>query len=173
VGVFVVLFPLGHQAAGLDDPALGDYLAMLAREQGVRPDLLKRLALAGEISAYDLVVYHYGFKPARPSPLDMLSSMFLHGGLLHLLGNMLFLWIYGDNVEHRLGRLGFLAAYLGTGVAASLGDGLIRMGSSIPSVGASGAISGVLGLYFLWFPRNRVRVWIFLFPCSRTFCRSF
>jgi hypothetical protein len=77
---------------------------------------------------------------------------------------MLFLWIYGDNVEHRLGKLGYLLAYLGTGVAATLGDGVLRMGSGIPSVGASGAISGVLGLYFLWFPRNRGRVWIFLFP---------
>jgi tetratricopeptide (TPR) repeat protein len=67
-------------------------------------------------------------------------------------------------VEHRLGRIGYLAAYVGTGVAAAAGDGLLRWGSDVPSVGASGAISGVLGFYFLWFPRNRVRVWVFLFP---------
>jgi hypothetical protein len=77
---------------------------------------------------------------------------------------MLFLWIYGDNVEHRLGPLYYLVAYLGTGFAATMGDGLLRMGSAIPSVGASGAISGVLGLYFIWFPRNRVRLWVFFFP---------
>ena len=74
------------------------------------------------ISAYDAVVYRYGFKPAAPEPTDVLTSMFLHGGWLHLIGNMLFLWIYGDNVEHRLGPLGYLIAYLGTGVAAAFGD---------------------------------------------------
>jgi membrane associated rhomboid family serine protease len=90
--------------------------------------------------------------------------MFLHGGFMHLFGNMLFLWIYGDNVEQRLGRLRYLLYYLLTGVAATLFYSLFAPGSKIPLVGASGAISGVLGFYFLWFPHNRVRLWIFLFP---------
>jgi hypothetical protein len=77
---------------------------------------------------------------------------------------MLFLWIYGDNVEHRLGRLPFLFWYLVTGVAATLAFALFAGGSLVPLVGASGAISGVLGFYFLWFPRNTVRVFVFLFP---------
>jgi membrane associated rhomboid family serine protease len=162
VVVYVVLLPAGFQPADIDDPALRDYLQMIAKESGGSMRELGRMA--EQISVYDLIVYRHGFKPAEPSLFDMFTSMFLHGGLLHLLGNMLFLWIYGDNIEHRLGRWRFLLAYLATGIIASLGDGMIRMESGIPSVGASGAISGVLGLYFIWFPRNRVRVWIFLFP---------
>jgi hypothetical protein len=90
--------------------------------------------------------------------------MFLHASWLHLGGNMLFLWIFGDNVEHRLGRIGYLLAYLGCGVAATLFFALFAQGSKVPMLGASGAISGVLGFYFLWFPRNRVKVFVFLFP---------
>ncbi|MGD8377644.1 MAG: rhomboid family intramembrane serine protease [Acidobacteriota bacterium] len=162
VAVYLLLLPLAGQPADPADPAFRDYLQSIASERHLaRPQIA---ALAGQLSRYDLLVFEYGFKPARPSAVDVITSMFLHGGMLHLLGNMLFLWIYGDNVEHRLGRMGYLGAYLGTGAVACLGDGLLRMGSSMPSVGASGAISGILGLYFLWFPRNRVRVWIFLFP---------
>ena len=160
--VFIMLWPLTGQAPDRGDPALRAYIDTMVHEHGlfateVRPFL-------SHISAHDLFVFEHGFKPAAPAVLDLITSMFLHGGLLHLLGNMLFLWIYGDNVEHRLGKLGFLLAYLATGVAACVGDGVLRMGSAIPSVGASGAISGVLGFYFVWFPRNRVRVWVFLFP---------
>jgi membrane associated rhomboid family serine protease len=90
--------------------------------------------------------------------------MFLHGGFAHLFGNMLFLWIYGDNVEHRLGSASYLFWYLLTGASATLFHSLFDSGSRVPLVGASGAISGVLGFYFLWFPRNSVRVWVFLFP---------
>jgi membrane associated rhomboid family serine protease len=162
VVVYLALFPLSQQAPSLESPELLQYLQTIAEDRGLNLGQVRQLA--GQVSRYDLLVFRHGFRPAAPSGLDMLTSMFLHGGLLHLLGNMLFLWIYGDNVEHRLGRLGYLVTYLGTGAAAAIGDGLIRMGSNIPSVGASGAISGVLGLYFLWFPKNRVRVWIFLFP---------
>jgi membrane associated rhomboid family serine protease len=162
VAVTVVLLPAGWRPADPADPAFRDYLLAIAEERGLgRADLRE---IARGVSEYDLIVWEHGFQPARPSALDVLTSMFLHGGLLHLAGNMLFLWIYGDNVEGRLGRLGYLLAYLGTGAAAAMGDGVLRMGSAIPSVGASGAISGVLGLYFLWFPHNRVRVWVFLFP---------
>jgi membrane associated rhomboid family serine protease len=90
--------------------------------------------------------------------------MFLHGGFMHLFGNMLFLWIYGDNVEYRLGRWQYLLAYLFTGVAATLAFAVLAPGSLVPMVGASGAISGVLGFYFVWFPRNVVRVLLLLFP---------
>jgi len=157
--VFVLLWPLQHTPADPADPAARAYMVTLAEERGVRVQ---------EISAYDAVVFRHGFKPRFASPIDMLTAMFLHGGWMHLIGNMLFLWIYGDNVEHRLGRFGFLLAYLATGYAASMGDALLRSGSAIPSVGASGAISGVLGFYFIWFPRNRVRVWVFLFPLIMT-----
>jgi len=83
---------------------------------------------------------------------------------MHLLGNMLFLWIYGDNVEHRLGRAGYLLSYLATGIAATLGHWALNPGSPFPSVGASGAISGLLGFYFVFFPRNRVRILLPFFP---------
>jgi len=75
---------------------------------------------------------------------------------------MLFLWIYGDNVEHRLGTIRFLFWYLATGVAATLSHALFAMKSPLPMVGASGAISGVLGFYFVWFPRNRVKFLVLL-----------
>src|SRR4029077_16946169 len=115
------------------------------------------------ISAYDLVVFEWGFRPGSPRLVDLLTCMFLHAGFLHLFGNMLFLWIYGDNVEHRLGHVSYLFWYLATGVAATLFHMLGASGSQIPLVGASGAISGVLGFYFVWFPRNQVRL-LWLLP---------
>ena len=91
----------------------------------------------------------------------ILTSMFMHGGLMHLLGNMLYLWIFGDNVEDRLGHLRFLIFYLICGVVASLTHVLVNLSGEnalVPSLGASGAISGVLGAYWVLFPRSRVRV---------------
>ena len=161
VAVFLfVTLPLSAARPALDDPALAEYLRALG------PELSRRMALAAlqQVSAYDLVVFAYGFRPVDPDVLALFTSMFLHGGFMHLAGNMLFLWIYGDNVEHRLGPVRYLVAYLGTGILATLSHAVLDFGSVIPMVGASGAISGVLGFYFIWFPRNRVRLWIMLFP---------
>jgi membrane associated rhomboid family serine protease len=88
--------------------------------------------------------------------LSVLTAMFLHGGWLHLLGNMLFLFVFGNNVEDRLGRLRYLAFYLACGYAATYAFSLFFAGSSSPLVGASGAIAGVLGAYIVLFPRARV-----------------
>ncbi|MBA3950043.1 MAG: rhomboid family intramembrane serine protease [Acidobacteria bacterium] len=101
--------------------------------------------------------------PQIPYPIwsTLFTSMFLHGGWGHLGGNMLFLWVFGDNVEHRIGHLRFLVFYLATGVAAALAHIYFNPDSIIPTVGASGAISGVLGGYLLMFPRNRVYVLTF------------
>jgi membrane associated rhomboid family serine protease len=88
--------------------------------------------------------------------LPLLTSMFLHGGLLHLIGNMLYLWIFGDNVEDRVGHLRFLLFYLSAGLGAALCHAYLHPESTIPTVGASGAISGVLGGYLLLFPHARV-----------------
>ncbi len=88
--------------------------------------------------------------------LSVLTAMFLHGGWLHLLGNLLFLYVFGNNVEDRLGRLRYLAFYLGCGYAATYGFALFTPSSSTPLVGASGAIAGVLGAYLVLFPRARV-----------------
>jgi len=87
---------------------------------------------------------------------SILTSMFLHGGLGHLLGNMLYLWIFGDNVEDRLGRLRYLLFYLFCGWFATMAHAYTNRMSTVPSIGASGAIAGVLGAYFVMFPRARV-----------------
>ena len=101
--------------------------------------------------------------------LPLFTSMFLHGGILHLLGNMLFLWIFGDNVEGRLGHLRYLLFYIICGVAASVFHTLINPDSLIPTVGASGAIYGVLGAYWLCFPHSMVTVFYWIFILFGTF----
>ncbi|MGN7868240.1 rhomboid family intramembrane serine protease [Paracoccus sp. 22332] len=88
----------------------------------------------------------------------LLTHMFLHGGILHLAGNMLFLWIFGDNMEEQLGHVGFLAFYLTAGLAAAAAQTLAEPLSPIPMVGASGAIAGVMGGYLLLFPRAKVDI---------------
>lgn len=96
-------------------------------------------------------------EPFQKSPfLSVLTAMFLHGGWLHLLGNMLFLYVFGNNVEDRLGRLRYLGFYLLSGYAATYGFALFQAGSTQPLVGASGAIAGVLGAYLVLFPRAKV-----------------
>jgi len=94
-----------------------------------------------------------------PSPiwLTIFSSMFMHGGWMHILGNMLYLWIFGDNIEDNFGHAKFAVFYLICGVAASFSQIFVDPDSPIPSLGASGAIAGVLGAYLIMFPRNRVR----------------
>ena len=155
----LVSVPQMSQPADRQDPAYQDYLNVVGPSlpPGTSSSQLER-----QMSAYDLFVFHYGYRPSEPSLVTLFTSMFLHAGLMHLLGNMLFLWIYGDNVEHRLGGILFVVWYLATGAAATLFHAAFASGSPIPLVGASGAISGVLGFYFMWFPHNRVRVLLFL-----------
>jgi membrane associated rhomboid family serine protease len=98
-----------------------------------------------------------------PIVLTILTAMFLHASVLHLVGNILFLWIFGDNVEEVLGTLRYVLAYLGFGVAGSLAQIAASPNSLIPTLGASGAIAGVMGAYIIWFPHNRVRVLFFNF----------
>ena len=159
--VYLFSLWLSGAPADLNDPALAQYIGILVERL---PERLSQAELLQRVSAYDMVVFNYGFRPADPVPLALLTSMFLHSGFMHLAGNMLFLWIYGDNVEHRLGPARYLLAYIFTGVAATLFHTVFDADSQLPLVGASGAISGVLGFYFIWFPHNRVRLWIFLFP---------
>ena len=162
VAVFLfVNVPLGSRRADVSDPAFREYVEVVSREIG---DQVPVSQIVSQTSAYDLFSFEHGYRPARPQILDLLTCMFLHGGFIHLFGNMLFLWIYGDNVERRLGAVPFLVWYLATGAAATLSHGLVFASSQVPLVGASGAISGVLGFYFLWFPRNTVRMLVFLPP---------
>jgi membrane associated rhomboid family serine protease len=160
--VFVlVTLPQGSQPPAPGDPRVAEYVNTL--REALPPGVSLQQAL-DSVSDYDLTVFERGFKPGAPQVTDLFAAMFLHGGFMHLFGNMLFLWIYGDNVEYRLGRWRYLLWYLLTGVAATLFFSALSPRSMIPMVGASGAISGVLGFYFLWFPRNVVRVLLLLFP---------
>ena len=108
------------------------------------------------------VVHYYGVVPAAFSWADVLTSMFLHGGWLHFLGNMLYLWIFGDNVEDRLGHGPYLLFYLGCGALAAVAQVFVHPTSLIPMVGASGAIAGVMGAYFVLYPHSRVLAVIFI-----------
>ena len=104
---------------------------------------------------YSIPEIAQSFSPAEQI-LPFFSSMFLHGGWLHLIGNMWTLWIFGDNVEDRLGRGKYLAFYLASGVVAALMHIYTNLGSQMPTIGASGAIAGVMGAYFVLYPRSRV-----------------
>ncbi|MBO8127972.1 MAG: rhomboid family intramembrane serine protease [Peptococcaceae bacterium] len=86
----------------------------------------------------------------------MVTSMFIHGGLMHIIGNMLYLWVFGDNVEDVLGKARFVAFYLLAGIAGNIGHLLANPASTVPTIGASGAVAGVLGAYFITFPRSRI-----------------
>jgi membrane associated rhomboid family serine protease len=101
-------------------------------------------------------------RPTAPTWLTLFTSMFMHGGLLHLGGNMLFLWIFGNNVEDSMGPVKFILFYLLGGLAATAGQLLVGANSTVPNIGASGAIAAVLGGYILLFPRARVVTIIFI-----------
>jgi len=103
---------------------------------------------------------YLGFKMAF---YPMFTSMFLHGGLMHLLGNMLFLYVFGDNVEDYFGHVGYVIFYLFCGVGSSMVHVLFNWGSSLPAIGASGAISGVMGAYAVLYPRANVLMLFFVF----------
>jgi len=106
--------------------------------------------------AVDVFTLYYGLVPAAFSWVNVFTSMFLHGGFMHVAGNMLYLWIFGDNVEDRMGHGRFLVFYLLCGVAAALAQTVTAPESAIPMVGASGAIAGVMGAYFVLYPRSRI-----------------
>jgi membrane associated rhomboid family serine protease len=164
IGLNVVVFlfvslPLMSAQPDLNNPLLIDYLNAVGARGNIPVEMILR-----QVSAYDLFVFEFGYRPAVASLPTLFSAMFLHAGWMHLLGNMLFLYIFGDNVEHRLGRFKYLLTYLAAGVAAALFFALFAPNSQLPMIGASGAISGVLGLYFVWFPRNRVKTFVFFFP---------
>jgi len=101
-------------------------------------------------------LYVYGVVPATFSAPTLITSMFLHGSWSHVIGNMWYLWIFGDNVEDRVGHGRFIVFYLLCGIAAAMGQIVIDPGSTLPTIGASGAIAGVMGAYFVLYPRSRV-----------------
>ena len=111
----------------------------------------------------NLFIATYGMIPDEFSFRSLLTSMFLHGGWMHVLGNMWFLWIFGDNVEDTLGHAKYLLFYLLCGAAAGLAQVLVDPSSRVPTVGASGAIAGVMGAYMVKFPHSRIHTLIFIF----------
>ncbi|MBL8103706.1 MAG: rhomboid family intramembrane serine protease, partial [Anaerolineales bacterium] len=117
-----------------------------------------------EMSGGDAFIMQWAFIPSRflANPVadfpTLFTSMFMHAGLLHLGGNMLYLWIFGDNVEDRFGHTKFLIFYLLCGLGATFAQLMFSLDSNIPNLGASGAIAGVLGSYILMFPKGRIRV---------------
>ena len=120
-------------------------------------------------SAEKAFIYRFGFIPADFSLITIFTSMFLHGGISHIMGNMWFLWVFGDNVEGVLGHLKYAIFYLMCGLAATISQLLINPNSTIPMVGASGAIAGVLGMYMIRFPHARVHVFAFIIIFFTTF----
>ncbi len=113
-----------------------------------------------------LIFYNYGFIPndffSNYSSLTIYTSMFLHGGIFHIAGNMLYLWIFGDNVEDCLGKFRFIIFYLLCGTIAALCQGFVDPTSNVPMVGASGAIAGILGAYLMLFPKANVKCLVFI-----------
>lgn len=130
------------------------------------------VAATGGDPALEALFTRYGLVPAdltaglaagdATAALALVTHQFLHGGWLHLAGNMLYLWIFGRNVEARLGRAGFLVAYLALGALAALVQVAVDPGSAVPLIGASGAISGILGAYLVLYPRARIMSLVFL-----------
>lgn len=111
------------------------------------------------VFTYSFIPQNFFFEPLG-NAYRLLTSMFLHGGLAHILGNMFFLYVFGDNIEDRMGHGRFLLFYLLGGVVATLAHGLFLPGSPVPMIGASGAVSAVLGAYLMTFPRQRVLTFI-------------
>lgn len=160
------MLPLGDDAYRGGPPAMLTVALVVLNVLAFLFEVSQRseAAVQSFVTAWGVVPREYAsgrdLAPLIPVPFwtTLVTSMFLHGGWLHLGGNMLYLWIFGDNIEKHIGHARFLAFYLLCGLAAGLAHIFFNLGSSVPTIGASGAISGVLGGYLVLFPRNRVRV---------------
>ncbi len=119
------------------------------------------LTYYGKVNAFDLFIKQFGLVPSEvlSKPYTLLTHMFMHGGWLHIVGNMWFLWVFGDNIEDRIGKFRYVIFYITTGLAAAFSQIAISLtfgGGDVPMVGASGAVSGVLGAYMKLFPHAKV-----------------
>lgn len=146
----------------VSDPEMTYRWAMTPREITTGEDLVSPVMITAE--GQDIAIPHL------PGPsviyVTLFSCMFMHGSIGHLFSNMLYLWIFGDNVEHRFGHIPFLIFYLISGLFASIAQILVSPGSVIPNLGASGAIFGILGAYMVLFPRNKVNAIVLYFIVS-------
>lgn len=159
IGINILVFVLLQQIGSNDSFSYA--FSLVPREvtsgidlTGVVPVTNSAGQVLGEIQHFDTPL---------PVYFNFLSSMFMHGDIMHIFGNMLFLWIFGDNLENLLGHIRFAAFYLVCGLAAALAQIVMEPSSAIPMLGASGAISGVMGGYLLLFPQRQVRAIIFNF----------
>jgi len=145
----------------LYENSLGEYLDAFFHRFAVIPSDVAGVVFRHDSSLRAILsrVAHAGIGTLLP----LVTSMFLHGGWMHLIGNMLYLYIFGDNVEDRLGHLGYLFFYLLAGIGASLTEVYFQQHSPVPLIGASGAIAGVLGAYFILYPRAKITTLIPLF----------
>ena len=131
---------------------------------------LGQFYISGEDPQYgEALIFTFGFVPAEFNPLTLFTSMFMHGGFAHIIGNMWFLYIFGDNVESILGHVKYFIFYLACGVGAALVQFIVDPASQVPMVGASGAIAGVLGAYMIRFPKARVHVFAVIIVFITTF----
>ena len=160
------MIPIGDEQVTGGPPPLLNYALIALNVLAFLLELSQpsERALQSFITAWGVVPREYSsghdIAPLIPLPFwsTLITSMFLHGGWMHLGGNMLYLWIFGDNLNKVMGQVRYFLFYMVCGLAAGLAHIAFNSGSNVPSVGASGAISGVLGGYMLLFPRNRVRV---------------
>lgn len=155
-------FPLLVVAVIAANVAIYSYISVMPQQQ--QQQVFYSLAT---IPAEVLSGQHIGAAAIHPAWLTLFTSMFMHGSWMHLLGNMLYLWIFGNNIEDLLGKLKFIAFYLVSGLAAMMTHVAFNPHSQVPAVGASGAISGVLGAYAVKYPFARVYTLAFLWPFVR------
>jgi membrane associated rhomboid family serine protease len=154
------MFPIGDDNVRGAGPAIVNYLLIVINvvvflfESSMNPNALEAFFNTWAVQPAEIL--------AGTELITLLTSMFLHGGWLHLIGNMVFLWVFGDNIEAVLGHLGYLVFYLLGGLAASAAHIFFNIGSMIPSLGASGAIAAVLGAYVVMFPRSQIRALLLL-----------
>jgi len=159
LGVNVLVFLLLQQLGSND--AFSYAFSLVPREVTSGVDLTGVINVADSAGKVVGQIQHYD--TPLPVYFNFLSSMFMHGDIMHIFGNMLFLWVFGDNLENLLGHLRFAAFYIVCGLAAAVSQVVMDTDSAIPMLGASGAISGVLGGYLVLFPTRRVRALIFSF----------
>lgn len=137
---------------------IGLNIAVFLYEINLSPDQLDVFFRLFAVVPKELTASFRGINVNQPIPewMTLFTAQFLHGGILHLGGNMLYLWVFGDNIEEVLGRVRFIIFYLGCGALASLAQWFFSAGSTVPSLGASGAIAGIMGAYIIRFPRAEI-----------------
>jgi membrane associated rhomboid family serine protease len=156
------MLPIGDHNPRQRPPVITIVLILINVVVFIYQVLLSERALTALILRAGMVPFDVTQNPGLASGLTLFSSMFLHGGFMHILGNMLYLWVFGDNVEDCLGHIPFLIFYLAAGLAAAWAQIAVDPLSKVPTIGASGAVAGVLGAYLVLYPGRRVRTLVFV-----------